>query len=101
MINLAVQFLLASLQLLELLETFPGCVVDDHFLVRQLLTFSRHHATFVSVLGLQLQIHLLLLLLLLLEFEFVLFAQHAEGEPSWLLARLLKGCLSLGGADLS
>jgi len=69
-------------------------------LVGELLTLPGHHATLVSVLGL-LQIHLLLLLLLLLEFEFVLFAQHAEGEPSWLLARLLKGCLSLGGADLS
>lgn len=99
MINLAVQFLLASLQLLELLETFPGCVVDDHFLVRQLLTFSRHHATFVSVLGLQLQVHLLLLLLLL-QLEFVLLAQHAQRQPSRLLPRLLQGCLRLRGADL-
>ena len=64
MIDLAVQFLLASLELLELLEAFPGGVVDDHFLVGQLLALPRHHAALVSVLRLQLQVHLLLLLLL-------------------------------------
>ena len=73
MIDLPIQLLLASLQLLQLLQTFPRSIVDEHFLVLQLLTLARHHSIavlVVSVLCLDLEVYLLLLLLLLLQLQF-------------------------------
>lgn len=98
MIDLAIQLLLAPLQLLQLLQAFPRRIVDDHLLVLQLLALPRHHPALVPVLSLDLQVQLLLLLLL--QLQFVLLAEHSQREPGWLLARLLQGGLGLGGAGL-
>ena len=54
MIDFTVEFLLAALELLKLLQTFPRRVADDDFLVLQLLAFSGPHPSLVSVLGLDL-----------------------------------------------
>ena len=74
MVDLTIQFLLAPLELLQLLQTFPRGVANGHFLILQLLAFARHHAScFASILALCLHIHLLLLL----HFQFVFLAKHA------------------------
>ena len=38
--DLAVELLLAPLELLELLEALSGCVIDYYFLVLELLAFA-------------------------------------------------------------